>query len=110
MLKTFRIDPAAVPALEDTKVAAAVVTNDSSMVSRVGKNARSRPTAQEKEREKDTKVAESATGGLSVVSPEGGNGRSMRVAKDTEVAAAELTNGSSVASGQGGSVCSMPAI
>jgi len=110
LLKMFRIDPAVLPASEDAQGAAAVATNDSSMASRVGENARSRPTVQEKEKEKDTKVAENATRGLSAVSAEGGNGPSMRVAKDTQVSAAELTNGSSVASGDGGSVCSMPAI
>jgi hypothetical protein len=99
-LKMLRI-LAVFPASEAAQLVAAGATNDSSVVSRVGENARSRPTAQEE----DEKVVESPANGLSVVSEEGGNGRSMHVAKDTPVSAAEAANGSSVASGEDGSVC-----
>jgi hypothetical protein len=99
----LRIDLAVLPASEGAQVVEAAATNDSSVVSRVGGNARSRPTAQEE----DTKVAQSPANGLSVVSEEGGNVRSMRVTKDTPVSAADRMRGSIVASEEGGSVCSI---
>jgi hypothetical protein len=104
-LKMLRINPAVLPASEGAQVVAAAATNDSSVVSREGENAGSRPTAEEE----DTRVAESPANGLSVVSEEGGNVRSMRVTKDTPVSAADAMRGSIVALEEGGSVCSIPA-
>ena len=104
-LKMLRIDLAVLPASEGAQVVAAVATNDSSLVSRVEENARSKPTAEEE----DTKVAESPANGLSGASEEGGNVRSMRVTKDTLVSGADPMSGSIVALEEGGSVCSIPA-